>query len=148
MRSMKVWHIFTAFVAFYATPFSANAQQDSGNAPQPPQLEKLEEGEPPAVTIRGPERQSSVVEKRERGGRVTEVQVTSGNSTYYLRPNTQAGSAIPGDGESNTMRAAQWRIGEFDLRRSDDERKAAAARAVDPAPPPPIEPTQPAAPNK
>jgi hypothetical protein len=134
MRTFKVWPILTACVAAYAIPLAVNAQQANGDAP--PQLERLEEGEAPAVTIREPEQQGRVIEKRDRGGRVSEVEVTRGKSTYYLRPNTQAGSAMSGDGQSNTIRAPQWRIGEFDLRRSDQDREA-EARAAAGAPPPP-----------
>ncbi len=144
MRTLKVWPIFTACVAAYAIPLAVHAQQASGDAP--PQLEKLEEGEAPVVTIRRPDQQGSVVEKRERGGIVSEVQVNRGNSTYYLRPNTQAGSAMYGDGQSNNLRAPQWRIGEFDLRRSDQDREA-EARAAGSTPPPPAMPAPPAAPK-
>lgn len=144
MRTFKVWPILTACVAAYAIPLAVNAQQTNGDAP--PQLEKLEEGEAPTVTIRRPDQQGSVIEKRERGGIVSEVQVNRGNSTYYLRPNTQAGSAMYGDGQSNNLRAPQWRIGEFDLRRSDQDREA-EARAAGSTPPPPAMPAPPAAPR-
>lgn len=147
MYTLKVLPILTACVAAYAIPLAVHAQQAPDNAPAPPQLEKLEEGEAPAVTIRGPEQQGRVIEKRERGGYVSEVEVTSGNSTYYLKPNTQAGSAIYGDGQSNLIRAPQWRIGEFDLRRSDQD-KEAEARAAASTPPPPAMPAPSAPPNK
>lgn len=136
MCTIKVWHIAAACAAACLAPLSVGAQQAAGNAPQPPQLERLDEGDA-TVIIRKPEgQQGSVVEKRARGGRVTEVEVNSGKSTYYLRPNNQVGSAVPGDVESNTMRAPQWRIFGFDLKRPEDTRRAGQQdAATTPAPP-------------
>jgi hypothetical protein len=92
-------------------PLLASAQQP----PQtPPQLEKLEEGEAPAITIRKDQGQQRITEKKE-GGKVTEVKVQSGKNTYYLKPNEQAGNAQPGDAQSNANRPAQWKVLEFDL---------------------------------
>jgi hypothetical protein len=96
-------------------PLLAAAQQSPQQPPQaPPQLEKLDEGEAPAITIRKNEGQQRITEKKE-GGKVTEVKVQSGKSTYYLKPNEQAGNAQPGDAQSNTNRPAQWKVLEFDL---------------------------------
>jgi hypothetical protein len=98
-------------VAACAIPLASTAQQD----PQaPPQLEQLEEGDAPPVTIREGEGEQRITEKR-TGGKVTEIQVKSGNSTYYLKPNDQAGSAQPGDAQSHVTRPPQWQIKEFDL---------------------------------
>lgn len=134
MCTIKVWQIAAACAAIYVTPLSVVAQQPAGNTPQPPQLEKLDDSDAPVV-IRRPEGQGSVVEKRARGGRVTEVEVNSGRSTYYLRPNNQAGSAVPGDGQSNAMRAPQWRIFGFDLKRQEDARRAQSDATAVPPPP-------------
>jgi hypothetical protein len=92
-------------------PMLAAAQQ---TPPPPPQLEKLEEGEAPAITIRKEDSQRRITEKKE-GGRVTEIKVQSGKSTYYLKPNEQPGNAQPGDAQSNITRPAQWKVLEFDL---------------------------------
>jgi hypothetical protein len=135
MYSIKPGHVLAAWIAGAGFALPAAAQQQAGNAPQPPQLERLDEGEAPTVTVI-PDQKGSVVEKRIRGGRVTEIEVNRGNSTYYLRPNTQPGSAVPGDLESNRMRAPQWRIGEFDLRRPEEKRRAEAAAGTPPPPPP------------
>lgn len=83
-------------------------------AQQPPVLEKLEEGEPPAITIRKPDTEKQITEKRQQG-KVTEVKVKSGKNTYYLKPADPAGSALRGDGQSKLTRAAQWPVLEFDL---------------------------------
>lgn len=127
MRTNKVWHVLAASIASYAMPLVVNAQQ-------PPKLEKLEEGEAPAVTIRKPEQKSKIQEKRAPGGKVTEVKVTSGRSTYVVKPNDPSGSALPGDTQSNTTRPAQWEVKEFDLGRTKEQKEAVAADA--PSPPP------------
>lgn len=114
--------------------FAQQAQSSPGDAP--PRLEKLEEGEPPAVTIRPPSNKGAT-EKRAPGGKRTQVKVTSGNSTYYLKPNDQSGSAQPGDAESIANRPAQWEVMTFDFNRARKEQQQAAAEAVEPAPAPP-----------
>lgn len=133
MRTFKGWVIVTACVAVYAMPILAGAQQ-------PPQLETLEESEEPTVTIREPQQERRISERRAPGGKVTEIRVTVGNSTYYLRPNDQVGSALPGDAQSSTMRAAQWQVLAFDLPSPQEVREAEAAADVPPPPPPPAVP--------
>lgn len=118
-------------------PLGVSAQERA--AAPPPQLEKLEEGEAPAVTIPKPDPGPESVEKRARGGKITEVQVTSRGSTYYLKPNDQTGSAMPGDIQANTLRGAQWRIMGFDLFGSKNPKNKAAQTAV---PPPALEPSE------
>lgn len=92
---------------------------DASAAPASPETEEAEEA--PRTTV---------TETRERG-QVTGATVTRGNSTYYLKPNTQAGSAQAGDAQSSGNRAAQWQIFQFDWQREPNK----------PAAPPP-EPTQ------
>ncbi len=135
MRTIKFWPVVAACAAVYALPLSGWAQQKGGDAPPPPQLEKLEEGEAPAVTIRKPDQERKITEKRAPGGKVTEVKVTSGKSTYYLKPNDPAGSALPGDAQSNTARPAQWKVKEFDLVRTPEAKEAEAAEAAAAQPP-------------
>lgn len=125
MRTFKVWPIVTVCFFASAIPLQAAAQQPGKVDAPPPRLEKLEEGEAPGLTVRpGSERQ--ITEKRQQG-KVTEVKVTSGGSTYYLKPNTPAGSAVPGDAQSDISRPAQWHVMEFDLNRPKDPKEAAAA---------------------
>ena len=75
---------------------------------------------------------------------MTEIEVTVGNSTYYLRPNDPAGSALPGDLQSSTTRAAQWQVLAFDLPGPQEVREATEEAAAEAPPPPP----PPAAPDK
>ena len=116
-------------------------------AQQPPVLEKLEEGEPPAITIRKPDTEKQITEKRQQG-KVTEVKVKSGKSTYYLKPADPAGSAMRGDGQSDEIRAAQWPVLEFDMgvkKKKAAEEAAAAAAAKDAGTAQPAAKTPPAA---
>jgi hypothetical protein len=122
-----------------------SAQQPSRDAPPPPKLEPLEEGEAPPITIRKPEERARIEEKRAPGGKVTEIKVTSGNSTYYVKPNDPVGSAAPGDGESPTNRGAQWEVLEFNLGGSREAKRAEtgdAAAAVPPDVPAPSAPAK------
>lgn len=123
---MRTSTILTAIILATAVtaPLAAMAQQarqpERATAPPPPQMERLEEGEAPAVNIPGGGRsEKSITEKREQG-RVTEVEVKSGRSTYVVRPLNVPGSAVPGDTESPKNRAAQFRVKEFDLNRPED----------------------------
>lgn len=117
-------------------------QKEQNASDAPPKLEKLEEGEAPAVTIRGSKPQTQITEKREQG-RVTSVKVKSGNSTYYLKPNVPAGSALPGDAQSDSTRGAQWQIMEFDLGHQPDATQA-TGQPTDAAPPASAPAAQPA----
>lgn len=145
MRTFKAWHLAAACVTVFATPLLAHAQPTAADAPPPPKLEKLEEGEAPAITIRKPDQERKITEKRARGGKVTEVKVSNGKNTYYLKPNDQAGGAMPGDGQSSANRGAQWEVKQFDLgRRKDKQDKEAAADQPAAVPAPPAPPAAPA----
>jgi hypothetical protein len=132
MRTNKLWFAIAASLASYAI------------AQEPPRLQKLEEGEPPAVTIRKPEQKSTIQEKRAPGGKVTEVKVTSGGSNYVVKPNDPPGSTLPGDTQANTTRPAQWEVLEFDLGRKAEQMEGEGAMAVQPDVPPPPSPNAPA----
>lgn len=141
MRTFKVWTIVALCVAACAVTPTVGAQQRAEDAPPPPQMERLEEGVPPAVTAPSAENNRSITEKREQG-KVILTEVKSGNSTYYLKPNAPVGSALPGDAQSNSLRAAQWKVLEFDWNRGPEAKKAAEPTALAPPPPPPT-PTSP-----
>ncbi|OGB20438.1 MAG: hypothetical protein A3I66_18430 [Burkholderiales bacterium RIFCSPLOWO2_02_FULL_57_36] len=134
MRIFKYCSVISAFSAVFALPQPAVAQQTAVEA-APPQLQQLEEGKAPDITISSPETNYRIVEERDRG-QVTSVKVESGNSTYYLKPNTAAGSALHDDARRSATRAPQWKILEFDWSRDPEKAKAAAAQAATIAPPP------------
>lgn len=123
MRLPSAWITVASALAACAMPLLVSAQQ-------PPVMEKLEEGEPPAITISPPDTGKQITEKRQQG-KVTEVKVKSGKSTYYLKPVDPAGSAVRGDGQSDEIRAAQWPVLEFDL--GLKKKKAAEAAAAEAA---------------
>ncbi|HZW11645.1 MAG TPA: DUF2782 domain-containing protein [Noviherbaspirillum sp.] len=136
MRTIKLWPAFAACAALSAVPLSGWAQQQTGDAPPPPKLEKLEEGEAPAVTIRKPSQERKITEKRAPGGKVTEVKVSSGKNTYYVKPNDPSGSAVAGDMLSNEARPAQWEVLEFDFGRPKEAKQEQAEQTA-PVPPAP-----------
>ncbi|MBO4790450.1 MAG: hypothetical protein IK089_03020 [Oxalobacter sp.] len=86
----------------------AHAQEDAPIA----SAEILDETDEPAITIRKPDINAEIVERR-NGGMVDEIKVTSGPSTYYLYPNGKNG--VPDSFESNLVRPALWKVGEFDV---------------------------------
>ncbi|TCS33494.1 hypothetical protein EDC30_11625 [Paucimonas lemoignei] len=117
MRSIRT-HLLTGMwmAAAMAASLPALAQQ-SAEAPPPPRLEKLEEGEAPAVTITPPSERATITEKRAPGGKRTEVKVKSGKSTYRVQPSDEPGNAQQGDGQSIAAKPAQWEVMQFDLSR-------------------------------
>ena len=111
MPTLKHLTLVCAGIAALATSLHVAAQQ-TAPVPPPPVMEKLEEGDDPAITIRKPSTATKSTEKRVQG-KVTEVQVQAGGSNYIVKPNTPAGSALPGDAQSDTSRPAQWKVMEF-----------------------------------
>jgi len=127
-----------------AAPQSAQPAPPQSNQNQaPPRLERVEPGsDTPATNI--PSRTRTQIKETRDGGQVTEVEVNSSGSHYYMKPNTPPGNAVPGSATGNSIRAPQWKVGEFDL---SGKRKAAAdtnaPAAADVPPPPPLPPGTP-----
>jgi hypothetical protein len=119
----------------------AAAQQSATQAtpsPAPPKLDRIEPGSDVPATNIPPKRGTEIKETR-NGGQVTEVEVTTpGGSHYYMRPNNQ-----PGNAQTNSIRAPQWTVGEFDL--SGKRKATPEAGQPTPAdvPPPPSLPAGP-----
>jgi hypothetical protein len=128
MRTSKLLTI-VAVAACVLPPFAA--AQAPAKSSSPPKLEKLEEGEQPTITIPGkPDNERKITQKKQQG-KVTEIKVKSGKSTYYLKPNDPAGSAARGELQSNQIRGAQWEVKQFDLGR---KKPAEAKESSDKAP--------------
>jgi hypothetical protein len=92
----------------------AHAQAISDKpAPPPPELQTLEEGEPPAVTIKKPGEEqgsgNSITERRDHG-QTKEVKVKSGPSTYYVKPPQQLGGSTRGVANAGPRSGAIWNI--------------------------------------
>ena len=120
MRTQHLRFILPLCVAVLAAPWPAFAQQPVNPGPPPPQTQPLNEGEAPTVTIRQPGAAEQPITQTRKQGKVTDVKVTTGGSTYHLKPNEQAGSALPGDTESSAMRGSQWQVLEFDMSKKKD----------------------------
>jgi hypothetical protein len=140
LRTSSIWKIFSLCLLAHLS--LAQAQQTPSSAP--PKLERIEEGSDAPITIapKASRGQAKIVEKKE-GGRVTEVTVQSGKSTYIMKPNIPPGNAQPGDAESSAIRAPQWKVLEFDIgKKKQKERQEEAAASVPPPPPPPAAPAK------
>jgi hypothetical protein len=90
------------------------ANQETHQTADGRKLEKLEESDAPTVQIGKPPAEHKITETRDDSG-VKESKVETGLTTYYVRPNTQIGSAQPGDTQSTTNRGAEWKVLEFNL---------------------------------
>lgn len=115
----------------------ARAQQTPSSAP--PKLERIEETADTPITVTTPAQRTTkkITEKRENG-RVTEVEVKTGKSSYTMKANPPGAVAQPGDSSSGTLRPPQWKVLEFDFgKKKQKELDEAAAAAVATAPPPP-----------
>lgn len=117
MRTSRFWSIVAVTAVISALPLIANAQSapsvpTRADAPPPPETVPLEEGSAPDITIKQPDTKKKITEKKVHG-KVTEVKVQTGKTTYYAHPNEPAGSALPGDAQSQASRPVQFRIGEF-----------------------------------
>lgn len=115
MRTTGFWSLVTLAAAIFAAPVAVHAQSEQADprasTPPPPQTMTLEEGEAPAVTITPPNTEKKITEKKSQG-RVTEVKVQTGRTTYYAYPNDTPG-AMRGDVQSSTSRPVQFEIGRF-----------------------------------
>ena len=113
---------FAAVGAFALMVMSTALAQDA-----PPKLEKLDEGEAPAITIRQPSTASEISEKRGPGGEIQEIKVKSGGSTYYLRPRQATGMPV-----SDSISVPQWVIHEFGA--GKPQKEAPEPQQLQPAP--------------
>lgn len=138
MRTTGFWSIVTLTAAIFAAPAAVHAQSEQAdpraNTPPPPQTMTLEEGEAPAVTITPPNTEKKITEKKSQG-RVTEVKVQTGRTTYYAHPNDTPG-AMRGDVQSSTTQPVQFEIGRFGPP-YEHPRAAEPVDTLAPAPAPP-----------
>ncbi|MGB6055806.1 MAG: DUF2782 domain-containing protein [Burkholderiaceae bacterium] len=116
MHTLSLRSFVSVCIAACFLSLTAAARAADQAPPPPPQTQKLEEGEAPEITIRKPGVSEEPITQTKKQGKVTEVKVQSGGSTYYLKPNEQSGSALPGDVESSPMRGSQWQVLEFDMK--------------------------------
>ncbi|MBC3875490.1 hypothetical protein [Undibacterium flavidum] len=101
--------IASLIAACFAISASTLVAAQEKAAPPPPKLEKLEEGPETDVKLIKPEGTKLKTVERKENGKLTEVQVRSGKSTYTVKPN----NAPKGTPEGDANRAAQWKVMEF-----------------------------------
>lgn len=135
--------VLLAALAGFASAQQSTPQSNQNQAP--PKLERVEPGsDVPATNI--PSRTRTQIKETRDGGQVTEVEVNSSGSHYYMKPNTPPGNAVPGSATGNSIRAPQWKVGEFDLsgkRKAASENGTNAPAAADVPPPPALPPDTP-----
>jgi hypothetical protein len=112
--SIVVMTVFcaTVIVTAYAPPTYGQQQQQRQQpaSDMPSTLER--QGNAPGATVSHIRSGPQVTETRQNGH--TSAKVQTEKRTYHLKPNTSNGSALPGDGQTNTARGAQWKLLEFD----------------------------------
>ena len=116
---------------------TAFAQSTPSQAP--PKLETIEEGSDDAVNVKDKSAsEGKITERRDNSGNVVEATVKSGPSTYTLRPNHPAGTALPGDALGSSNRGPMWTVKEFDFgKKKKKTPEEEAASDNDAATPPP-----------
>lgn len=103
-------------------------------APMPPNLEKLEEAPDSGITIAKPDSSKKKMTEKRVGGKVTEVEVKSGKSTYVVKPDQEVGNAPRGTVQGDANRGAQWKVFEFGGKKEAKEVEHEAALPVAPEP--------------
>jgi hypothetical protein len=101
--------IASVVAAGFAISASTLVAAQDKTAPPPPKLEKLEEGPDSDVKLIKQESNKLKTVERKDNGKVTEVQVRTGKSSYTVKPN----DAPKGTPEGDANRAAQWKVLEF-----------------------------------
>jgi hypothetical protein len=141
MRTSTLWQVLVLSLLAHTASVSAQAPSSAPTSapglapvPAPPQMEKLEEMSEAPITVTPPAEGKTKIEEKRQQGRVTEVKVTSGKSTYYLKPNTPAGSSVPGDVTGSANRGPQWQVMEFDFGNKKKQPDQEAGDSTTPAP--------------
>lgn len=130
---MRLSTIWPALILALSNAALAQAQAPSD---APPKLDKIDEIDTP-ITVSNKPKEKSVSEKRDNSGRVTEVKVKSGPSTYTVKPkNTTTSTALPGDAAGMANRGPQWTVMEFDLGKKKTKQKEDEGDDNVPPPPP------------
>jgi hypothetical protein len=139
-RTTDVWKVLMlgmlAPVTQVALAQAQQAQQAPSQAP-PQRLERIEEGSDTPITVTPPQQsRQKITEKRVDGGRTTEVEVTTGKSTYTMKANPPDAVLQPNDPATGSLRPPQWKVFEFDLFKKKQKEGEGADTAAAPPPPP------------
>ena len=116
----------------------AMAQQKPSEAP--PKLDVIEQGSDTPITVTPPKSGGAKVTEKKEGGRVTEVKVKTGKSSYTMKAGNPAATSHPGATQSSALKPPQWSVLEFDL----GKKKKTDSEVPEPTPAPPPPPLLPA----
>jgi hypothetical protein len=132
--------LMLGMLAHASLALAQQAQQTPTQKPPssaPPKLERIEEGSDTPITVTPQQRRGAKINEKREGGRVTEVEVTSGKSSYTMKGAAPGSVVQTGDNTGSTLRPPQWKVLEFDLSRKKQKTGEAADAATADAPPPP-----------
>lgn len=90
------------------------AQETEKAKASAPQLETLQNSEPPTITIRQPSTEGANITEKRVHGVVKEIKVKTKGSTYYLKPRGAAATP-PAAAHESEISVPQWVIKEFDV---------------------------------
>jgi hypothetical protein len=136
---------FSMFFSLFSLSSSAFAADEPPKPPQAPQqapqqLKVLEEGpeikpDKTLPEIENTNPNGTKITETRKQGKVTEVEVKTQGSTYYLKPNDLPGS-VRGDTHSRQVRPAQFKIFEFNTfgKKSEKDKPRAAKPDTQAAP--------------
>lgn len=150
-RTTQVGKILLLGMLAHASLASAQQAQQTPTqqtpSSAPPKLERIEEGSDTPITVtppQQPQRKGAKINEKREGGRVTEVQVTSGKSSYTMKGAAPGSVVQTGDATGSTLRPPQWKVMEFDLfskkQKQQKEGEDADAGTANAPPPPPPQP--------
>ena len=139
-RTTTVGKILLLGMLACASLAQAQQAQQSQQPPSsaPPKLERIEEGTDTPITVTPQQRSGAKINEKREGGRVTEVQVTTGNSSYTMKGEVPGSATQTGDATGSTLRPPQWKVLEFDLSKKKQKEGEDAEAATADAPPPPL----------
>lgn len=129
---------FKTFFLLSAVAISTTALAQQRPSDAPPQLQRIEPGSDTPITITPKSGNNNKITQTKDGGRVTEVQVSSGGSHYTMKGVRPGSVQELGDQTGSTVRPPQWKVMEFDLSRKKktDPEGAGATDGTVNAPPP------------
>jgi hypothetical protein len=98
----------------------------------------------PGLSVDKPDVKKNETKERREGGKVTEVEVTSGGSTYKLQANPNVGNAPEGTVQGTSNRPALWSIFQFGGPKKESKDEKEVEPVLQPVPPKPKEGSVPA----
>lgn len=136
MKTITTTSALVASLFWLVLPASAQSNSSaSAKASAPVNLEKLEDTPEPELKIAPAKSNETKIRQRGVNGKVEEVEVTSGKSTYRLKADPELGGAQRGTLQGSNNRPARWTVFEFNNKKSTKD--VEAKTKLPPALPPP-----------